>query len=131
MNKPEIFTTAYDVDKETLVRYGEDLNCHIAYLLGQRIAEKIYQECQKGERIVSVGEPYSQNILDRNQIETRMDVRVQELVRCKYCEHWKREVDELGGYFFCAFGQNKSYREDFFCADGERRRSEWTGMRRE
>lgn len=44
-----------------------------------------------------------------------------ELVRCKYCEHWKRQVGEIGDDFFCAFDQNKSYREDFFCADGERR----------
>ena len=47
---------------------------------------------------------------------------VVEVVRCKYCEHWKRQVGETGDDYFCAFGQNKSYREDFFCADGERRR---------
>lgn len=121
MGKSEIFSTAQAVDKEALAIYGEDLSRHIADQLGQRIAEKLYQECQKGERIVSVGAPYSREIREINRVETRMDVRVQELVRCKYCEHWKREVAELGGYYFCAFGQNKSYKEDFFCADGERR----------
>ena len=43
-----------------------------------------------------------------------------ELVRCKYCEHWKRDENQ-GDDYFCAFDCNKSYREDFFCADGERR----------
>ncbi len=88
MSKPEIFKTAHIVDKEILVRYGEELGRHIAEQLGRRVAEKIYQECQKGERIVSVGDPYSQDIRERNQVETRMDVRVQELVRCKDCCYW-------------------------------------------
>ena len=46
------------------------------------------------------------------------------VVRCKDCEHWKREenqVGEIGEDYFCAFDCNKSYRDDFFCADGERR----------
>ena len=47
--------------------------------------------------------------------------RDSEIVRCKDCKWWKREVGEIGDDFFCAFGQNKSRREDFFCADGERR----------
>ena len=55
------------------------------------------------------------------------EVEYLKVVRCKYCEHWKREENyagEIGDDYFCEFDQNKSYREDFFCADGERRRSE-------
>ena len=47
-----------------------------------------------------------------------------EVVRCKDCKWWKREenqVGEIGEDYFCAFDCNKSYRDDFFCADGERR----------
>ena len=88
MSEPEILTTAHVVDKETLLRYGEEFGRHIAMQLGQRIAERIYQECQKGERIVSVGEPYSQDIRELDRVETRVNVRVQELVRCKDCCYW-------------------------------------------
>lgn len=48
---------------------------------------------------------------------------VTELVRCKYCEHWKRDENQ-GDDYFCAFDCNKSYEEDFFCADGERKDGE-------
>ena len=42
------------------------------------------------------------------------------VVRCKECKWWKREVGEIGDDFSCSFDYNKSYKEDFFCADGER-----------
>ena len=47
-----------------------------------------------------------------------------EVVLCKDCKWWKREenqVGEIGDDYFCAFDCNKSYREDYFCADGERK----------
>ena len=59
-----------------------------------------------------------------DMIDDAPTVDAVQVVRCKDCEHWKREenqVGEIGDDYFCAFGQNKSYREDFFCADGERK----------
>ena len=44
------------------------------------------------------------------------------VVRCKDCKYWKREVGEVDGDFCCAFDYNQSYREDFYCADGERKK---------
>ena len=121
MSKPEIFTTACVVDKGTLVRYKDELSRHIADQLGHRIAERIFQECQKGERIVSVGEPYSQVVLELNQVETRMDVRVQELVRCKDCKHGKPYM-HTKAYVACEVDCEPIDRDvDFFCADGKRR----------
>lgn len=113
MNKPEIFTESYVMDKEYLVRYGEDISRYIIEQLGQRIAEKIYQECQKGERIISVGEPYSQDILEMNQVDTRMNVKIQELVRCKDCS--KRGVCRSSNIWAVPPA------DDWFCADGERK----------
>ena len=118
MNKPEIFTTACAVDKGTLVRYGEDLSRHIAEQLGQRIAEKIYQECQKGERSVSVGAPYSREIREINRVETRMDVRVQELVRCKDCRFHEQEQP---GMVYCPATVGGWVEENWFCKGGVRR----------
>ena len=146
MSKPEIFTTAHAVDKETLFRYGEELGRYIAEQLGRKIAEKIYQECQKGERIVSVGEPYSQDIHELNQVETRMNVIMQELVRCKDCKHRPIKPDNYNPITTDGFAlefpdekcpcqcsdrwYSKYPDDDWFCPNGERR-SEWTGLRRE
>ena len=123
MSKPEIFTTAHVMDKEFFTRYGEDLSRHIAEQFGRRLAEKIYQECQKGERIVSVGKPYSQDILETNQIETRMNVRVQELVRCKDCKSGRPwTYMNTKEYVTCEVDCEPIDRDsNFFCADGERR----------
>jgi len=118
MSKPEIFTTSYTMDKETLVRYGEELSRHIVDQLGQRIAEKIYQECQKGERIVSVGEPYSQDILEMNAVNTSMEVRIQELVRCKDCRFHEQEQP---GMVYCPATVGGWVEENWFCKGGERR----------
>jgi len=117
MSKPEIFTTSCAIDKEILMKCGKGLSRHIADQLGQRIAEKIFQECQKGERIVSVGEPYSQDIFEIYQVETRMDVRVEELVRCKDCRFHEQEQP---GMVYCPATVGGWVEENWFCKGGER-----------
>lgn len=62
-----------------------------------------------------------------NDIESAPTVDAVPVVHCKDCKWWKREENHVGENdddFFCSFGQNKSYREDFYCADGERRTEE-------
>lgn len=118
MRKPELFQTAYVIDKEYLCRGGQGLSDYIKNRLGHELAEKIFQECQKGERIVSVGEPYSKENIQYMQVEVIANVKVQDLIRCKDCRNWRPH--EAGVYGDCAYKCNGYRREDFFCADGER-----------
>ena len=123
MSKPEIFTTAWNIDKASWVHVSDnaDFMEQIRTHLGHQLADRIFQECQKGERIVFVGEPYSQDILERYQIEARMDVRIQELVRCKDCKNgdWYKSTD--GTMFcYCMEHGHGGFTENDYCSRGER-----------
>jgi hypothetical protein len=122
MSKPEIITTAWNMDKASWVHVSDnaDFMEHIRTHLGHQLADRIFQECQKGERIVFVGEPYSQDILERYQIETRMDVRIQELVRCKDCRHRDPEDHKCDSGEMERQGCPFKVADDYFCAYGER-----------
>ena len=47
------------------------------------------------------------------------------VVRCRECKHSYTECDDLIAYLRCDLNHNPCQREDWFCADGERRKSQW------
>lgn len=119
MSKPEIFTTAYTIDKASWVHvsdnvgFMEDIKNH----LGRQLAERIFQECQSGEKIVTVGNTYKKEIPELYHVEIREEVRIEDLVRCKDCIHcsenggsdcpieWHKPIQMYG---FCHFGERRS-----------------------
>ena len=90
MNKPETFTTAYTFDKETWIRLSQDTGFieHIRTHFGHQLADRIFQECQSGEKIVTVGNFFVHEILELCQVELKERVTTTDLVRCKDCKHW-------------------------------------------
>ena len=90
MNKPESFTTAYTIDKASWIHLLEDADFveHIRTHLGHQLADRIFQECHSGEKIVTIGNFFVHEIFELNQIELKEKVSIENLVRCKDCKHW-------------------------------------------
>jgi hypothetical protein len=120
MSKPEIFTTAYALDKASWVHLSDDVDFmdYIKNHLGHHIADRIFQECQSGEKIVAVGNTYEKEILELNQVEIREEVRIADLVRCRDCKHYKKMKclwDEIclrtemmvGADDYCSYGERR------------------------
>ena len=141
MSKPEIFTTAYTIDKASWVHVSDNVGFmeHVKNNLGRQLAERIFQECQSGEKIVTVGNPYKNEIPELYQVEIREKVRIEDLVRCKECRYFHENVfgDEIGmgkpydclivGHCCCEFwgqkgdGSMTQTSPEGFCSFGERR----------
>lgn len=123
MSDHKTFTTAYAIDKGTWDHISDDTGFreHIENHLGHRLAERIFQECQNGEKIVTIGKPYTHELKPLYQIEVRADVSVQELVRCKDCKYG-RPYKHTKEYVACEVDVEPVDRDkDFFCAAGEKR----------
>lgn len=120
MSKPEIFTTAYTIDKASWVHvsdnvgFMEDIKNH----LGRQLAERIFQECQSGEKIVTVGNTYKKEIPELYHVEIREEVRIEDLVRCKDCRFHEQEQP---GMVYCPATVGGWVEENWFCKGGERR----------
>ena len=123
MSKPEIFTTAYTIDKASWVHvsdnvgFMEDIKNH----LGRQLAERIFQECQSGEKIVTVGNTYKKEIPELYHVEIREEVRIEDLVRCKDCNNsdWYKSLDGKC-LCYCMVHGKGGYTENDFCSRGER-----------
>lgn len=139
MSKPKIFTTAYATDKMSWLHLSDDVGFmeHIKNHLGERLAERIFQECQSGEKIVAVNNFYKTEIHEINQVEIRGRVSIEDLVRCKDCKHRPIKPDNYNpittdGFALefpdekcpcqCSDGWYSKYPDDdWFCPNGERR----------
>ncbi len=90
MNKPETLTTSYAFDKMSWIHLSEDDDFmeYIRTHFGHQLADRIFQECQSGEKIVTVGDFYVHEILKLCQVEVKEYVTIHDLVRCKDCKHW-------------------------------------------
>ena len=64
--------------------------------------------------------------VDRLAIETVPSVDAVEVVRCKDCKHWKREIHDGIEYFNFSSCDLNHYGDghNFYCADAERRTDE-------
>lgn len=120
MSKPEIFTTSYAIDKAYWEHCSDkdDLREHIKNHLGRNLAERIFQECQSGEKIVTVGNTYKKEIPELYHVEIREEVRIEDLVRCKDCRFHEQEQP---GMVYCPATVGGWVEENWFCKGGERR----------
>ena len=119
MSKPDIFIASYAIDKAYWEHFSDkdDFREHIKNQLGRNLAERIFQECQSGEKIVTVGNTYKKEIPELYHVEIREEVRIEDLVRCKDCIHssenggsdcpieWHKPIQMYG---FCHFGERRS-----------------------
>lgn len=119
MSDHKTFTTAYAIPKESWIHFSvnDGFREHIEDHLGRHIAERIFIECQRGEKIVTVGKPYTHELETLNQIETRADVRIEELIRCKNCKHSDKDEN---GLLYCT-GTLQQIGSDDYCSFAERR----------
>ena len=98
---------------------------HIKNHLGHQLAERIFQECQSGEKIVTVGNIYEKEIHETNQVEIREKVSLEDLVRCKDCVYCWKFNDKFylpkKNTLICVNGSGAEVHVDDFCSWGERR----------
>lgn len=120
MSKPEIFITGYTIDKESWVHVSDNVGFmeDIKNYLGRQLAERIFQECQSSEKIVTVGNTYKKEIPELYQVEIREKVRIEDLVRCKDC---RLHEQEQPGMVYCPAVVGGWVEENWFCKGGERR----------
>ena len=103
--KPNVFTTTYNIDEASWSHLSDDADFmeHVRNHLGHQLADRIFQECQSGEKIVSVGNTYVKEIPELCQVEIKENVSIEDLIRCHNCEHWRtledRNIAENGQCF--------------------------------
>ena len=116
------------IDKREAVIGGAGFELFIKNELGKQIAETIFAEVQTGEKIVTLGDIRSREIMERCQIEMQQAVRITDLVRCKECVHFKpfdleernHVLKELDGW--CWNGDMVTLQD--YCSGGVRRSDE-------
>lgn len=126
MSKPEIFTTTYATDRAQWLHLSDDAGFmeHVKNYLSYQLANRIFQECQSGEKIITVGNIYVEDIFKLNQVEVREKVRIEDLVRCKDCKYYHEADKGHPGTDWCKRLICGTVNPNFFCADGERKDGE-------
>lgn len=97
--------------------------------LVEAAVERVISLIQDGRWICyECGEPSVLERLEKLEQEVARHMRVTddvEIVRCKDCKHCFVDGDNVR-YNVCDLNHNKVQRDDWFCADGERRENDGT-----
>ena len=97
------------------------------------LCERVLLELSNGEKVCSLSSVTNDGI--STEIEYRQTITITDLVRCKDCKYWDRlEPGHPYGYCYAAkhgyMSSNwdisiyRRQKEDFYCADGERKETE-------
>ena len=100
----------------------------------RELIDKVIVEARKGECTIKLTEEQFDRP-DQDTIELRETIEIHPLVRCKDCKYWDRlEPGHPYGYCYAAkhgyMSSNwdisiyRKQKEDFYCADGERKDAE-------
>lgn len=123
--KNKVFGAERVVECELLDAMPSALN-HVIQDVTNRLVDRVVCELEKGESICSLQTVEQNQFSDLNSVEIRRTVTIKPLVRCGECRYGITAHGISDGWVLCSKPYtergNAMHRDDWFCADGERKK---------
>lgn len=90
------------------------------YSLKKSLVDPIFSELEKGEKIIAMNKIPERMIPELHQIESRLEITVIDLVRCKDCRYG---IPKSANTVLCCYDNviGRIKHEHDFCSDGRKK----------